>query len=144
MDRPNISWYLIDDGEQVQTDEYYLGSFNSSDEIKLNVQVWNNRYGIKSIESIRDAKLSIYFETIDDGAILNYCEINVENSGPIKPDIAVNKVLVNIGELDGSANNGIEGDKNKTHFKNIEITFKNLPSNLKEGLKNMYLDIEFD
>lgn len=144
MERPNISWYLIDNGDQIQTDEYYLGSFNSSDEIRLKVQIWNNRYGTKSVESIRDAKLAIYFETLDDGAILNYCEIDVEQSGAIKPDISINKVLVSIGGLNGSANNGLDGDKNKTHFKNVEIIFKNLPSNLKEGLKNMYLDIEFD
>lgn len=144
MERPNISWYLIDDGDQIQTDEYYAGSFNSSDEIRLNIQIWNNRYGIKTVESIRDAKLSIYFETIDDGAILNYCEIDVEKSGAVKPEVSINKVLINIGELNGSANNGMDTDKNRNHFKNVEIIFKNLPSNLKEGLKNMYLDIEFD
>ena len=30
------------------------------------------------------------------------------------------------------------------NFKNISISFKGFPSNLKNGIKNMYLDIEID
>lgn len=144
MSLPNITWHISEDGDYIQDTEYYLGSFNSESTIQLNVQVWNNRYGQKSIDSIKDARLAIYFENAEDSILFNYCTISVEEGSAIKPEIELNKVVVNIGELSGEPNNGIANDKNRINYKNIRISFENFPRNLKNGIKNMFLDIEID
>ena len=35
-----ITWYILEDEEYIQDDEYYLGSFSPDSEIQLKVQVW--------------------------------------------------------------------------------------------------------
>lgn len=144
MSLPNITWHIKEDVDYVQEPEYYLGSFNSESTIELQIQVWNNKYGQKSIDSIENARLAIYFESIEDSILFNYCTVSVEEGSPIKPTIELNKVVVSIGELSGEPNNGIANDKNRINYKNVKISFKDFPKNLKNGIKNMFLDIEID
>lgn len=144
MEQPIINWFIIEDDEQTQQEEYYLGSFNSNAEISLQLQIWNNRYGTKYAQSISNAKLVLFFETLEDSALLNYCTVNTEEGGDMKPNMELNKASIYIGELNGDPNNGVDSDKNKNHFKNVTITFKNFPSNLKEGLKNLFIDIQYN
>lgn len=144
MNLPNITWSILDGTEYVQDSEYYLGTFNSDSTICLNVQVWNNRYGQSNVKSLEDARLCIYFENIEDSVLLNYCKISINNEAVIEPIIELNKTVINIGKLYGNSNNGISNEINRTNYKNIEIEFKDFPFNLRNGLKNMFLDIEID
>lgn len=144
MNQPTISWFIIEDDEQVQEEEYYLGSFNSNTNIELKLQIWNNRYGIEDVESIKNAKLILYFETIEDNTLLNFCTVENEFDGEVKPTIELNKASIYLGELNGEANNGIDNEKNTNHFKNVTIRFKDFPANLKEGLKNLFVDIQYN
>lgn len=140
-----ITWYILEDNEYIQenNNEYFLGSFAPNNEIKLTVQVWNNRYGKTAVESIENARLAIYFESIEDNILLNYCTVNI-NDNNIKVPISFNKGIIDIGLLSGSSNNGVDSIDNIYNFKNITFTFKDFPSNLRNGLKNMILDIEID
>lgn len=144
MNLPIISWHILEDTDYIQDTEYYLGSFNPQSIIKLNVQIWNNRYGQTEVMTLDNARLCIYFETMEDGALLNYCSIGVNNDSPITPTVELNRATLEIGRLSGESNNGISNDKNRTNYKNVSIEFKGLPSNLRNGLKNMFLDIEIN
>lgn len=144
MLKPVITWHIIEEDETMQENEYYLGSYSPNEEIQLSFQVWNNRYGQIEAETIDNARLAIYFETFEDNAILNYCTVSVNEGEFSKPEIDVNKATLYIGELNGTINNGSATDKNRTHFKNVTLKFTNLPSNLKNGLKNLFIDIELD
>ena len=46
MDEPKITWYakLSSDVEFNQTNEIYAGTYTSDNEIKVNIQMWNNRW----------------------------------------------------------------------------------------------------
>ena len=59
-------------------------------------------------------------------------------------DIENGSAIIDIGILSGQANDGLENNLNKDNYKNIEIKFTNMPNNLKNGLKNLYLNIEDD
>ena len=138
---PIISWYIQDDNEYAQYDNYYLGAFNYQEKIILNIQVWNNRYGEDEVDSIDNAKLLLYFNNAEDVFILNYCKIYVEGT-LIKPTIEIDRGYAYIWKLSGSINDGSDTTKNKNNFKDIQIVFSNLPANLRQGLKEMFLDIQ--
>ena len=144
MANPIISWYVKEQESFIQEDEYYLGSFTSDSEINITVQVWNNRYGSKSVDNITDARLAIYFDTIEDSSLLEYCTISVNDSVYGALETELQRGIFSIGELSGNYNDGSEQAPNDINFKNIKIKFSNFPGNLKNGLKNMFLDIEFD
>lgn len=141
---PKITWYILEDEDYIQDDEYYLGSFSPDTEIKLNVQVWNNRYGKSNVDSISNARLAIYFESVEDSMLLNYCSIAINDDNFTNVPVMFNKGIVDIGLLSGNSNNGMDTVDNVYNFKNISISFKNFPTNLKNGIKNMFLDIELD
>lgn len=144
MSLPNISWHIFEDNEYIQDTEFYLGSFNPESNIVLDVQVWNNRYGQNTVQSIDNARLCIYFENIEDSSLLNYCSISVNSDSPMIPVVELNQVNANLGILSGDPNNGVVNDKNRINYKNVRIEFKGFPSNLRSGLKNMFLDIEIN
>lgn len=144
MNKPIISWYIKEQDDYIQNFEYYLGCFSSDAEIVLDVQIWNNRYGSKDVESIDDARLAIYFDTVEDSSLLKYCSISIDSTNYIIPDIELDRAIVPIGILSGSFNDGLDESFNESNFKNVRIKFSNFPKKLKNGLKNMFLDIEFD
>lgn len=144
MNQPNISWHIKEGSDSIQENEYYLGSYSSTEDIELNIQVWNNKYGQTEVESIDNARLSIFFDAYEDNSLLNYCKVSIDDSAASSLNIEANKGTISIGELAGYANNGAESDRNKNNFKNIQVVFSGMPHNLKKGLKNMFLDIEFD
>lgn len=142
--KSKISWYILEDDEFIQDDEYYLGSFSPGNEIKLKVQVWNNRYGKADVESITNARLAIYFDSIEDSLLLDYCTVSIDGNESIKVPVMFGKGVVDIGLLSGDSNNGMDTMDNVYNFKNIVVSFKEFPANLKNGIKNMFLDIELD
>lgn len=139
-----ITWYILEDEEYIQDDEYYLGSFSPDSEIQLKVQVWNNRYGRNNVESIPNARLAIYFDSIEDSMLLEYCTVSINDNNFTKIPVMFGKGIIDIGLLSGNSNNGMDIIDNIYNFKNISISFKGFPTNLKNGIKNMFLDIELD
>lgn len=139
-----ITWYILEDEEYIQDDEYYLGSFSPDSEIQLKVQVWNNRYGKNNVESIPNARLAIYFDSIEDSMLLEYCTVSINDNNLTKIPVMFGKGIIDIGLLSGNSNNGMDIIDNIYNFKNISISFKGFPTNLKNGIKNMFLDIELD
>lgn len=139
-----ITWYILEDEEYIQDDEYYLGSFSPDSEIQLKVQVWNNRYGRNNVESIPNARLAIYFDSIEDSMLLEYCTVSINDNNFTKIPVMFGKGIIDIGLLSGNSNNGMDIIDNTYNFKNITISFKGFPTNLKNGIKNMFLDIELD
>lgn len=144
MSNSKISWYILEDEDYIQDNEFYLGSFSPDTEINFKIQVWNNRYGKSNVESIPNARLAIYFDSIEDSVLLKYCSVSISGDEHVKIPIMSNKGILDIGLLSGNSNNGLDSMDNMYNFKNIEVMFKGFPSNLKNGIKNMYLDIEMD
>lgn len=143
MNKANIDWFILDSDEYIQDTELYLGSFTSDSSIEIIIQIWNNRYGLEEVESIENARLSMKFDSFEDSTLFNYCSVKVNNSD-VDLDLIANKAIINIGSLSGQINDGIDNAGNRDNYKDIIIKFSNFPSSLKNGLKNLYLNIEND
>lgn len=144
MKTPIISWYIKDNDDYIQDDEFYYGSVNPGLGVSLTIQVWNNRYGQSEVQSISNARLAIYFENAEDSILLNYCTVRINEEIVSGIQKELNRLTVPLGTLSGEANSGLDNSNNKLNFKNVDIIFSDLPQNLKSGLKSMYLDIDVD
>lgn len=143
MEKAIINWYIQENNDYVQDSDFYLGTFTSDSTIQIVLQVWNNRYGSTELESIENARLALSFDSLEDSALLNYCTVICENSKK-QIDIEAGRGIIEIGMLSGQPNDGTDTAKNKDNFKNINITFDKFPGTLKNGLKNLYINIEDD
>ena len=76
--------------------------------------------------------------------LLEYCTVSINDNNFTKIPVMFGKGIIDIGLLSGNSNNGMDIIDNIYNFKNISISFKGFPTNLKNGIKNMFLDIELD
>ena len=144
MENAKITWYIKEDNDYVQDNDYYLGSYSPNSNLSFDVQVWNNRYGTTKVGDIVDARLAIYFDSTEDNILLDYCYVSVGGEAVGKVPVKFGKGIVDLGTLLGSTNDGQETLENSYNYKDISVSFKDFPSSLKNGLKNMFLDIELD
>lgn len=108
----------------------------------VKLQVWNNRYGDKDVDSIDDAKLVIYFKNYEDNYMLNLCKIRLGDNDKLEDIVIdVDRGLYNIGLLSGMANSG--SLSNKDNYRDIELVFGPIPSNIRSELKSMIIDLEY-
>ena len=143
MGEPKIQWYVKDktDEEYIPKREYFAGGYNPEKEIEFDIRIWNNRYNNESVENIENPLVNIYFESLEDSILLEYCKVGIENAEPSKVNITDNKGSVYIGRaIEGRANDG-EYD-NYNNYVDIKIVFDLSEINVKNhDLKNMYLEV---
>ena len=147
MITPKITWYVLEDINGLY--EYspkrthdLEGSYAPNDIIKVKIQLWNNRLGIEDVQDANNAKLCVFFKNYEDNYMLNLCKVkfNNEEAQPLKIDM--DRGIINLGNLSGSANNG--SDLNIDNYIEFELIIGPLPSNLKNELKGLVLDVEYD
>ena len=147
MDAPKITWYakLSSDVEFNQTNEIYAGTYTSDNEIKVNIQMWNNRWGTVDVNSLTNFLINIYFDYIEDNSLFDYCSVVLNNS-----DILNIKKSGSVGVLEfpqtitlsGTKNDGTE-ENNPNHYISLDFTFKTSNNTkLKENdLKSIFFEI---
>lgn len=141
MNNANINWFIFNADEYIQDTDLYLGSFTQNSAIEITMQIWNNRYGSEEVESIENARLCMKFDTLEDSALFNYCTVKVNNTSK-ELSIIANKAIIDIGTLSGQINDGIDNSHNKDNYKEVTIRFSDFPTSLKNGLKNLFFNIE--
>lgn len=144
MNNAKITWYIKENDEYIQDNDYYLGNYSPDSNLSFDVQVWNNRYGSSRVADISDARLSLYFDSMEDSVLLDYCYVSLNGGAEVKITPQFGKGIVELGTLSGASNNGLESLDNINNYKSISVLFKDFPMLLKNGIKNMYLDIELD
>jgi hypothetical protein len=143
MNSPQITWYIVEpDNSLVPYDDFYAGSYRPSETVELNLQVWNNRWGQENVQNAVSCRLAIYFDTIEDSALLNLCSVKINNGTTRQLTITAGKGVVDIGTLYGFSNNGTVNTKD--NFCSVVLAFGPLPQNMKDGLKNMFVDLQFE
>lgn len=143
MKGPQISWFIKEpDNTLAPYQEYYAGSYRPSESMFIQVQVWNNRWGQEKVENAIGARLSIFFDTIEDSAILNLCSVKIDGEDYKNLIIEGNKGYVDIGTLSGNMNDG--SINSIDNYLNVTIKFGPVLNNMKNSLKNMFIDLEFD
>lgn len=144
MKKPIVTWHIEKNNQLENIDEkYFAGSFSPSNtEIVLNVQVWNNRWGQETVETIESSRLIICFGSLEDSKLLDLCEVRIDNRSYQPVEVINGKGFVDLSrELSGAANSGTSSAiKN---FAKIEVKFNIADVALKNGIKNMFLDLEY-
>lgn len=141
----NIGWFVKEqDDVFVAHTDYYAGSTIPDEEFNLEVELWNNRWNTdEDAADIKNAKLVISFANAEDSILLSLCEVKVNTGTYNTVDCnEINRGLVELGTISGAKNNGSES--NTDNYKSIAIRFSKIPSNLTNGLKSMFLDVQYD
>lgn len=146
MNKAKISWSVLEDIEGNK--QFVQQMINDADRtyspgetyIKK-IRVWNNRAGDEDILDALDSKLVIFFKNYEDSFLLNLCNIKIGDENPQKLNIDVDKGTFSLGTISGRANHGM--DANKENYKEFELQFGPIPSNMKSELKSIIIDLEY-
>lgn len=146
MIAPKITWYVLEDVNGMY--EYspkrthdLEGSYAPNDIVKVKIQLWNNRLGIEDVQDATNAKLCVFFKNYEDNYMLKLCKVKFNNEEAKALNIDMDRGTIDLGNLSGRANNG--SDLNIDNYIEFELIIGPLPSNLKNELKGLVLDIEY-
>ena len=147
MITPKITWYVLEDVNGMyefspKRTHDLEGSYAPNDIIKVKIQLWNNRLGIEDVQDATNAKLCVFFKNYEDNYMLNLCKVKFNNEEAKALKIDMDRGIIDLGNLSGSANNG--SDLNIDNYIEFELIIGPLPSNLKNELKGLVLDVEYD
>ena len=142
-----LSWYtkLENESNYAPTQEKFIGTYTALTPLKVNIQLWNNRYGEEDTDDLKNFSLRLGFRSFEDSALLDKAQLTL-TSGQILPgQITGDKkvfILPNNVIISGRKNNG-EINENEDNFISFVLEF-NLDTKiqLKENdLKDMYLEV---
>lgn len=147
MITPKITWYILEDidglYEYSPKRTYDLeGSYAPNDTIKVKIQLWNNRLGTEDVQDATNAKLCVFFKNYEDNYLLKLCKVKFNNEEAKELTIDMDRGIISLGHLSGRANNG--SDLNTDNYVDFELIIGPLPSNLKNELKGLVLDVEYE
>lgn len=145
MKKANVSWFVKEpDDVYVAHTDYYHGSCIPGEDFIIDIEVWNNKWNsVEDAADMENAKLAISFANAEDSVLLSLCEVKVNDGSYNKVDTTeFNRGIVELGTIAGIKNNGHAS--NTDNYKQISIKFSNIPSNFKNGLKSMFVDIQYD
>jgi hypothetical protein len=141
LNRPNIMYYIKEDSVLTPYEEYYAGSYAPGSTVNFEVQIWNNRFGTTDVGDAYNPRVILFFDSIENTVLLNYCTVTVDGSQlPIVMEL--DKGRIDIGRnLSGKANSA---SASKDNFTDVQVKIGPLPSGLRNELKNLFIDIEYD
>ncbi|MCR8854887.1 hypothetical protein [Lysinibacillus fusiformis] len=139
-----ISWFIKENDVYSEKKEHHAGTFRKDEKIVINMQAWNNRWGVKDAEDIISPVLSFRFDSFEDNALLRLCKVIVNQSLELPVTVKDNSAVVVIGEtIIGRSNDGDENSyENKNNFIDIRLEIDIRDRDLKENdLKKMYFEL---
>jgi hypothetical protein len=143
MKEPIITWFVKNEEENfIPREEYNAGIYTKGKKLIVEMQVWNNRWGIEDVDDLKNPVINLYFETLEDSVLLNMCKISVDEVENMPLIITGQKASVFINkDIKGTQNNGDQEESN-LNFINIKFEFEAPNYRLKENdLKNLYFEI---
>lgn len=143
MNDPQLTWYVIEDSVVTPYEEYYAGAFRPNDTIEITFQVWNNRWGQENAADINNGKLAVYFSTFEDSALLGLCSVKIDNNDFTPLTVQAYRGRIDLGRvLSGKINSG--ASTATSNYVTITLRFGPITEGIKNTLKNLFLDIEYN
>lgn len=140
----NITWLIKENSEYIPQKDYNAGIYSKEEKLKIEMQVWNNRFGITDSDNLVNPVLNFYFDSLEDSVLLEFCKIVIDDFDEVSLIIKDQKASARIMKtLSGKANDGNSKDSaNRNNFVNIRFEFDTGKYNLKENdLKNLFFEI---
>lgn len=142
-----ITWYskLESDTTYADVDEIYAGTYTGASAITVQTKIWNNRWGTKDENDLKNFTIKIFFENDEDSILLKYLTVIYNNTQELPITVINNYALVDFVSnvtISGKKNNGVESE-NKDNFITLDIKFNpDTAESLKaDDIKNLYLEI---
>lgn len=142
-----ITWYskLESDTTYADVDEIYAGTYTGASAITVQTKIWNNRWGTKDENDLKNFTIKIFFENDEDSTLLKYLTVIYNNTQELPITVINNYALVDFVSnvtISGKKNNGVESE-NKDNFIILDIKFNpDTAESLKaDDIKNLYLEI---
>lgn len=145
MEKPIITWYsrLGEDTYAAQS-EIYAGTYTKESNINVDIQIWNNRWGTEDVEPLENFSLNIYFDTLEDSALLQCCKVALGGTDELSLIISGQKATVSFPEaivLSGVQNDGTSANSQDNYIY-LKFTFSAPNYQLKENdLKSLHFEI---
>lgn len=146
MNSPKISWYskLLTDERYSVNPNFYAGKYSDEDPIVVDIQLWNNRWGIETVEDLDDYDICFFFDRLEDSVLLNYCTVVYNESTVIPFNVSGQKAILEFNTkpvLSGKKNNGSSAD-NPNNFLQLRFMFSAVQQRLKDNdLKSLYFEV---
>ncbi len=146
MEDPKITWYakLNKETQYEETNDYYAGSYTPGHAIDVDIQIWNNRFGLDDVATLSDFYIVVSFDRVEDSSLFDYCTIVLNDANIIPLKKNGKKAVLELPDtvkLSGTKNDGTL-DSNVDHYMNLEFQFDAEGTKLKENdLKDMYFQI---
>ena len=146
MANPVISWYAkkLTDTKYSLNQQFYAGKYTDSDQIVVDIQLWNNRWGTETVNDLTDYDICFYFDRLEDSVLLNFCTIVYNNTNILTFNISGQKAIVEFpGKpvIKGTKNNGSSLD-NPGNFVQLRFIFSAPEERLKDhDLKSLYFEV---
>ena len=124
--------------------EFYAGTYTKKEPLTVELQVWNNRWGIAAVDNIDSAVINFYFDTLEDSALLKHCSLILDDREDLSIVIKNNMATAILNRsLTGAANDGDETNSvNKNNFAKLTFKFDAGDYQLKENdLKNLFFEV---
>lgn len=145
MEAAKISWLVRRDDEDgfMKSPEFYAGTYNQKKELRLFLQIWNNRFGAKAVHDLEDFGIRIAFDKEEDSVLLKYMSVYL-GTMTFTPLVSGNSAVVKFPEstvISGAANDG--ADANTDNYVILQLVI-DVPENVDlklNDLKTMTLGI---
>ena len=144
---PKISWYskLSTDAKFAETEELYAGTHRPNKEIRVNIQLWNNRWGKTDVQDLTNFLIIMYFHDAEDAALLENCIIEYKNKEVTKQIENNTATLLFDSEIaiSGKANDGNSStEATQQNYISFDFVFSATDKRLKEDdLKSLFFEI---
>ena len=147
MMTPKMTWYILEDIDglfqySAKRTHDMEGSYAPGDTVSVKIQLWNNRRGAEDVANAENARLVIFFKNYEDNYLLKLCKVKINDEEAKPLEIDMDRGLIALGNISGSANNGSE--LNIDNYVKFELIIGPLPTNLKSELKGIILDVEYE
>lgn len=145
MRDPQISWYILENESVELIDkEHFAGAYSPSNlEATFEMQVWNNKWGTEDVADIDNPVLVLMFDTIEDSRLLDLCRVKIDNNPYKELEIYDNKATIPLNRLlAGKLNKGTVSDS--MNYAKISIKFGPITHGMKNGLKSLLVDLQFN
>lgn len=146
MASPKISWYakLLSDERYSVDHRFYAGKYTDNDQIVVDIQLWNNRWGSTTVNDLKDYDICFFFDRVEDSALLDMCTIVYNNANTVSFNVSGRKAILQMDDkpvLKGTKNNGSSAD-NPNNFMQLRFIFDASGERLKDNdLKSLYFEV---
>ena len=145
MNKPIITWYAkIGDEAYSAQKEFYAGTHTKEEKISVDIQIWNNRWGTEDVEPLSDFVLNLYFDSLEDSALLPCCKVILGGTDELPLIVSGQKASVSFPDemvISGVKNDGTSVNS-KANYIALTLEFSAPEYRLKENdLKSLYFEI---